>query len=266
MPKPFDGFQTFKTDHCVTGSMRHIYEFNGYPVSEDLLLGLGAGIGFIYWHMKGMPPFLGGRANTGRPREEGLEKTAGRRTGVSVECLKTSSAKKARKAMLDVLSQGPAMIQLDMGFLPYMELPDDYHFGGHVIVVAGIDPEARRTLVADRDGQLHQVDMDTLTKARGSKHKPFPPKNALFTFNFSSSRPPTNVETWQAIRDVTSGMLQPPISNLGVRGIRKASDCVMKWPDVLGEDDLRYTCFNASIFIDATSAWRGWQSALVLVC
>jgi hypothetical protein len=67
--------------------MRHIYEFNGYPVSEDLLLGLGAGVVFIYWHMKGMAPFLGGRANTGRPREEGMEKTAGRRTGVYVDLI-----------------------------------------------------------------------------------------------------------------------------------------------------------------------------------
>ena len=95
MIKPFKGFRTFKTDHCVTGSMRHIYEFNGHPVSEDLLLGLGAGVGFIYWHMKGMAPFLGGRANTGRPREEGMEKAAGRRTGVRVDCLKTSSVAKA---------------------------------------------------------------------------------------------------------------------------------------------------------------------------
>jgi hypothetical protein len=89
MTELVEGFRTFKTDHCVTGSMRHIYEFHGCPVSEDLLLGLGAGVGFIYWHMKGMPPFLGGRANTGRPGEEGLEKTAGRRTGVAVECFRT---------------------------------------------------------------------------------------------------------------------------------------------------------------------------------
>ena len=51
MLEPVKGFKTFKTDHCVTGSMRHIYEFNDYPISEDLLLGLGAGVGFIYWHI-----------------------------------------------------------------------------------------------------------------------------------------------------------------------------------------------------------------------
>lgn len=147
------GFEPRKTHHCVTGSMRHIYEFHGYPISEDLLLGLGAGVGASYWHFKGMTPFLGGRANVGRPGEEGLEKCAGRRTGVRVELFRTGSAAKAEKALIAQLAaHQPVMVQLDMGFLPYFELPAGYHFGWHVVVVAGYDPQTQTVLVADRDG------------------------------------------------------------------------------------------------------------------
>ena len=71
--KPFDGFRPLETHHCVTGSMLEIFKFNGCHLSEEMLLGLGAGVGFIYWHQKGILPFLGGRANTGRPGEEGME-------------------------------------------------------------------------------------------------------------------------------------------------------------------------------------------------
>ena len=46
------GFKTYKTHHCVTGSMLHVYHFNSHQLSEDMLLGLGAGVGFFYWHMK----------------------------------------------------------------------------------------------------------------------------------------------------------------------------------------------------------------------
>ncbi len=46
--------------------MKHIYAFYGHDISEDMLLGLGSGLGFIYWHMKGIPPMFGGRANVGR--------------------------------------------------------------------------------------------------------------------------------------------------------------------------------------------------------
>jgi hypothetical protein len=257
MTELVEGFRTFKTDHCVTGSMRHIYEFHGCPVSEDLLLGLGAGVGFIYWHMKGMPPFLGGRANTGRPGEEGLEKTAGRRTGVAVECFRTASATKAGKALRDALGRGPAMIRVDMGFLSYLGLPEGYHFGGHVVVVAGYDAEGKGALIADRDGKPHPVSLKDLARARNSKFKPFPPRNALFTFDFSAKRPPSPAETRLAIAEVVKGMLHAPISNLGVRGIRKAATCVKKWPKAMSADELGNACFNAFVFIDSTGGTGG---------
>jgi len=45
--QPLPGFKHFTSHHCVTGSLRHIYEFYGYPISEEMLLGLGAGFSVI---------------------------------------------------------------------------------------------------------------------------------------------------------------------------------------------------------------------------
>ena len=256
--QPPEGFQALKTHHCVTGSMRHIYEFHGCPISEDLLLGLGAGVGFIYWHMKGTAPFFGGRANVGHPGEEGLEKTAGRRTGVRVRSYCTASARKAEKAVLDLLAAGePVMVQLDMGFLPYFNFLKEYHFGGHVVVLVGYDPDTRQVLVADRDGELHLVSLEVLARARGSEFKPFPPRNTWHTFDFSHKRPPASNEVEQAIREVTIGMLRPPIANLGVKGIRTAAERALKWPKIMSEDELRNACFNVFIFIDAKGGSGG---------
>ena len=241
----------------MTGSMRHIYEFHGYPVSEDLLLGLGAGVGFVYWHMKGTPPFFGGRANVGRPGEEGLEKTAGKRTGVHVMCFRTNSAQKAEKAVLDLLGGEPVMVQVDMGFLPYFDFPKEYHFGGHVVVLAGYDPETRQVLVADREEKLHPVSLDALARARGSKFKPFPPRNTWYTFDFTRRRPPKPQEVRQAIRETTRAMLNPPIANLGVKGIRKAAQRMLEWSKIMDEESLRFACFNVFIFIDAKGGTGG---------
>lgn len=256
---PLPGFKSLATHHCVTGSMRHIYEFRGYPVSEELLLGLGVGVGFVYWHMKGALPFLGGRANVGRPGEEGLERTAGRRTGVGVESFHTSSARKAEKALLDMLAAGePVMLQCDMGFLPYFDFGgQEYHFGGHVVVACGVDQEARQVLIADREEKFHPVSMDDLEKARGSTFKPFPPGHKWWTFDFSAVHPPQPDEVRQAIREVVSGMLEPPITNLGVKGIRKAAQRVLKWPQVLDQQTLYAALFNGFIFIDATGGTGG---------
>ncbi|MCJ7781675.1 MAG: BtrH N-terminal domain-containing protein [Acidimicrobiia bacterium] len=249
--QPFAGFETYSTHHCVTGSLKHIYDSHGYPISEDLLLGLGEGIGFVYFHIKGVDPFYGGRGNVARPGTEGLEKTIGRRTGVVVESHTTSSTRKAQQTLRELLDVAePVLVYLDMGFLPYFDLPDDYHFGGHVVVVAGHDPNEGLVLIADRDEQLHPVEWEVLEEARGSKHKPFPPQHMWYTFDFEPAHPPTSGEVWEAIGGACDAMLRPPIANLGVKGIRKAITETLKWPQVLNQEALRRTCFNVAMFID----------------
>jgi hypothetical protein len=254
---PIKDFQHFTTHHCVTGSMRHVYVHNQHEVSEDMLLGLGGGVGFIYWHMKGTAPFMGGRGK-GRPGH-GFETCAGIRTGVMIEEHTTTSASKAEKSLLEQLDAGhPVMVQCDMGFLPYFDFGGyEYHFGAHVVVVCGYDPETRQVLIADREEALHPIPMDDLAKARGSTHKPFPPKHRWYTFDFSGKRAPTSDEVRQAIAEQVKEMLSPPISNLGVKGIRKAAKQVLNWPQLMDEETLRATLFNAFVFIDAMGGTGG---------
>jgi hypothetical protein len=253
--KPLAGFKSLETHHCVTGSMRHVYVYNDHPVSEEMLLGIGAGVGFIYWYTKGAPPFIGGRANA---RGE-FEPLVGERTGVKIEAHTTSSARKAEKTLLEMLDAGrPVMIHCDMGFLPYFDFGGyEYHFGGHVVVVCGYDPATEQVLIADRNEELHPVSLEDLAKARGSTFKPFPPRHKWYTFDFSGKRQPTADEVRQAIAEQSKGMLEPPISSFGVKGIRKAAKRVLKWPDQMDEDALRGTLFNAFVFIDAMGGTGG---------
>ena len=254
--EPVPGFRQFETLHCVTGSMRHIYDFHGHPISEELLLGLGAGVGFVYWHMKGQMPFLGGRANVGRPGEPGLVRLAAGRTGVAVDESHTSSTRKATTALTNNLDTNqPLMVGVDMGFLPYFDFGGEYHFGGHVIVACGLKQD--RVLVADRDHDLHEIPLEALEQARGSTFKPFPPRNIWWTWDFTSVRSPTVDQTWTAIAEATSGMLEAPIANLGVRGIGTAAKRVRAWPESVPADLLSRSCFESFIFIDATGGTGG---------
>jgi hypothetical protein len=253
------GFKHFTTHHCVSGSLRHVYVHNGHDLSEEMLLGIGSGVSFSYWHFKGQLPFMGGRGNIGRPSEEGMERTAGRRTGVSVEWHTTSSARKAERVLLEMLeADQPVMIQCDMGFLPYFDFGDvDYHFGWHIVVVCGYDLETRQVLIADRDEDLHPVPMEELAKARGSTFKPFPPKHKWYTFDFSSKRWPTAHEVHQAIAEQAQAMLKPPIRNVGVPGIRKAAQMIPKWPRTLDADEVCLALFNAHLFINPEGGTGG---------
>jgi hypothetical protein len=253
-----EGFISLETHHCVTGSMLHVYHFNDHPLSEDMLLGIGSGLGFFYWHQKGMMPMFLGRGNVHRPGVEGLEITTGRRSGVRVERFHTGSRKKADEALFASMRAGqPLMIHVDMGFLPYFDLPEDYHFGEHVVVVCGYDEEREEVLLADRDDALHPVSLDDLAAARGSTFKPFPPQNTWYSFDFSQKRLPKPEEVRQAIREVCETMLEGPISNFGVRGIRKAAQSALKWPGKMTREELNWACFNNYIFIDAEGGSGG---------
>jgi hypothetical protein len=229
--------------------MRHIYDYNDHPLSEDMLLGIGGGVGFMYWQMKDAPPFIGGRGKS-RPKDA-FEICVGERTGVHIQDFTTSSLRKAEASMLSMLEVGqPVMLQVDMGYLPYFDFGgEEYHFGGHYIVACGYDPETKIVLVADRDDQLHTVPLDDLMKARSSRFQPFAPNNRWFSFDFSHKRAPTAEEVRQAITEQIEGMLNPPITNFGVKGIRKAAKRSLKWPEVLDEKTLRFTMFNTYIFI-----------------
>lgn len=242
---PLTGFESLETHHCITGSMRHVYHFNHHPISEELLLGLGEGVSFIYWHPKGGQPFMGGRNNP----KPGLEEIAGQHTGVVIKAHTSANPRKATQAMLSLLENGqPVMVMVDMGLLPYFDFGGtEYHFGGHGIVICGYNPAAAEVLIADRDLELHPVPLADLEKARDSKFQPFPPKNKWFSFDFSARRLPTATDVRQAIAAQAGLMLNPPISNIGVKGIRTAAKLIPQWGRVMDAEALRWAMFNVAI-------------------
>ncbi len=90
IPRPLPNFQALDGCNCLTSSFKRICAFNGYNISEEMLLGLGAGIGFIYWHQKGVLPFVGGRGNVRRYHLD-----LGERTGIRIQEHTTPSPEKA---------------------------------------------------------------------------------------------------------------------------------------------------------------------------
>jgi hypothetical protein len=253
----FPGCPALDGYHCVTSSLAKIYHYAGHPLSEEMLLGLGAGMGFIYWRMKlpGAPDyvFIGGRGN-GRDFFTDL----GARTGVKISTTLTSSPAKAEAALLAALARHePVMVNVDMGLLPYFDLPPDYHFGGHTVTIGGFDG-SDTVLVADMDqrapglkkGFYAPVSLEQLRQARSSPHKPFPPNNAAMVFDFGGFRPPTADDVNAAIRQTAEAHLNPPIKNIGVKGMRHAAKELRRWPDSLPDRELRLNLFNLYVFIE----------------
>ena len=251
--KPFNNCLALDGYHCQTNSLAKIYHYHHHPLSEDMLLGLGSGMGFIYWHQKGMSPFIGGRGNL-----KNFFQDLGLRTGVNIEVKSTSSERKAEQALLENLSKKePAMVYGDMGFLPWFELPEEYHFGGHTFVICGYDGK-NTVLASDMDqkagglkkGFYHPITLEQLRKARSSPYKPYPPKNTFLEFDFSDYHTPTEEDVYSAVNQTVDSMLNPPISNLGVKGIRRSAKEIVKWPDKFEDKELRMNLFTVYIFVE----------------
>ncbi|NTU62692.1 MAG: BtrH N-terminal domain-containing protein, partial [Chloroflexi bacterium] len=131
MIQPIAGFKALDGCHCVTSSFKKMCAFNGYDISEEMLFGLGAGLGFMYWQRRGALPFFGGRGHND------FNQALAQRTGIQIVEHETSSRQKAERELLRMLDVGqPVCLYADMAFLTYMDLPEDAHFGGHLIVVA----------------------------------------------------------------------------------------------------------------------------------
>lgn len=255
-PTPLSGFQALDGCHCQSGSMAKLYHHAGHPLSEEMLLGLGSGMGFFYWQQKGAPPFLGGRTNL-----KEFYTDIGERSGVKVVQKTSSSPTRAEKRLQELLTAGqPVLVHGDMFFLPWFDFSggeDEYHFGAHAFVVCGYDGEDTY-LAADNDpkqtdykhGHFHRISRKQLGQARNSLYKPFPPKNLWLELDFSGYHDPTADDIYRAIAKTTEHMLHCPISNGGVRGIRRSAKEIMRWPTQFDEQTLRLNLFNVYIFIE----------------
>lgn len=254
--RPFENCPSLDGYHCQTNSLAKIFHYYNNPLSEDMILGLGAGLGFIYWKMKmgsSTYIFIGGLGN-----HKDFFHDIGKRTGVRINVITTSSVKKAQTSLLEKMEKKePVMLLGDMGFLPWFDFPQEYHFGGHTFVICGYDGKDT-VLASDMDqkasglkkGFYYPITLEQLSKARNSNYKPFPPKNAYLEFDFSTYHQPTTEDIYSSIKQTIESQLNPPIKNIAVKGIRHTAKEIMNWPDIFNDYDLRMNLFSIYIFFE----------------
>lgn len=243
-----EGFNQFGGKHCWTTSLKNVLAYHGLNLSEEMLFGLGGGVGFIYWYMKMMPaPFVGGRYGKG---DEPLINTF-KRIGGRVSIFETASSKKAYEELKMVLRQGePAVVFVDMAYLPYMAFPEVAHFGGHTIIIYGLDEAQNKVYVADRSVKPLTLGIEDLEKARGSKIPPFASKNKLLKVSYPSKVGNLEPGIKESITESCHAMRKPPIKNLGLAGILKWAGLVPQWPKDFKGLNLLGCLMNVFIYIE----------------
>lgn len=220
-----DGIKTTGGEHCETSTLDVLLRHAGIELSEPMLFGLGEGLGFIYWDGKNLPfPFLGGRA---KPAE--ITRKLTDRLGLALRVKETSSARRAWRNVAEAIDDGaPVGLQLDSYHLEYFT--SKVHFGGHFVALYGYDDERAFVVDTAQQGGSVSTSLESLARARGEKG-PMTAKNRSFTIAADAPIRPLPDAIRAAVRANAAEFLNPPIANLGYRGIGKAAIRVRKWLD-----------------------------------
>ncbi len=240
MKRIVNNFEPMGGKHCITNSLKQIFTYYGYPISEAMLFGIASGLSFIYINQSASPMV------SGRTKVFEFENKIAKRLNIEIKCKSHKDYTKimqVTKNMID--TNNPVLIYVDMPYMKYLHMDPHSHFGGHAVVLFGYSNEERKFWISDRDNHdypiriptgdiamdYHIVSYEELEKARSSSYRPFPAHNKYLTFDFNNFRDINKIILKESIVEVCDSMLNPPAQLLGINGIKKFSKEILKWKD-----------------------------------
>lgn len=229
--------------HCESSSLRDLFEFYGFPMSEPMAFGLDATMGFGFFDTTSnvsfipesdIPFFLGGKQGTIEPNS-----LACRLLGITLRKQSFTSDDKGWEESKKMINKDiPLILQIDLGFLPYFEEEGDIHFGGHAITLAGYDEEQGISYIGDSEFEgFQEVQIEHLKKGRSSEYGPkfMRPNNTQFSMQRrpDGKHPPLAAGVKLAIQKVVNNMLRPSMNNNGIQGLKLFARSIPEWKEKL---------------------------------
>ncbi|PHS67737.1 MAG: peptidase [Flavobacterium sp.] len=214
-----------QTAHCENGVVSNLMAYNGFPVSEPMVFGIGSGLLYCYI------PFLKvnhAPAITYRVMPGQIFKKFAKRVGIKIKKEKFKNPKEAKARLDENLAQNnPVGLQVGVFNLTYF--PDEYrfHFNAHNLVVYG--KEDNSYLISDpimeEVTKLTEKELEKVRFAKGA----FAPKGHIYyPIDFPKELDLKNAII-KGIKHTCKDMLAP-IPILGVRGIKHVASLIRKWP------------------------------------
>jgi hypothetical protein len=211
--KPFDG------QHCETTATGTLLRQLDIELSEPMLFGIGEGLGFIFWNMKTMDfPFISGRVKT-----ELLTQNIAKNLNMELTVKETSSVQKAWYNVKELIDNGQVVgLKLDCFHLQYFSRP--FHFAA----IYGYNNENAFLVDTKQQGGQVKTSLKSLALARAEKG-PMSSKNLYYTLSKTDKKFDLKISIIKAIRNNANDYLNPPITNIGYKGILKTSSEIIKW-------------------------------------
>ena len=210
------------------------------PYSEEMLLGIGGGIGagYMLFQYEGTDPMVmvGARHLWHSDNVEFLRRICSR-LFLESDVLETRSLKAAESNLRKALDEGvPVIAWLDLASLPYFPMPQRLKGGMyHQLAVLSVDVGSGEALVADRAPTVLRVPWHQLADARAII-KTY--KNRIMVVEPPAAEADLEDALRNGIRDCWRGLLSPRMKSFGLPSIGSWAEQVAdtkekrSWPNV----------------------------------
>ncbi len=167
-------------------------------------------------------PFIGGRI-----KQDVLTQNIARSLKLDLDVKETASQKKAWENVKRHIDNNIAVgLKLDCYYLEYFA--EKVHFAGHYVTMYGYDDEYAYVIDAAGANDRAKTSLKSLAEARSAKG-PMAGKNLSYTVQKTNGVFDLNQAVMAAIKNNAKDYLNPPISNIGYKGVLKTSKEIKKW-------------------------------------
>jgi len=239
-PTMVPGYEHVPGNHCGSTALRNLLAFHGLEISEEMALGLGAGVCFYYVVLEGQSPSRFTNGRVGKLEEQFVELT-----GIELRMVTADDPGESWRLAREAVDAGrPAVLLSDLYYLDHYG--KSAHFPGHAVVLAGYDDEV--AFLSDTAfEELQTTRLDNLAKARHSQHPVYPLAGHMFSVPEGETPHDPREAAPRAIERGVSQMFEPELGEFqGLPALRRFADEVGSWPEAT--DDWQWSArFNYQV-------------------
>ncbi|HWE26276.1 MAG TPA: BtrH N-terminal domain-containing protein [Myxococcales bacterium] len=209
--------------HCGSGTLANVLAHRGVLLSEPMVFGLGAGLGFALH--EGEPPQQASRFFVGR--SPSFEQDLCDSLGVELVTESYDKPAAAWARCCELVAQGkPALVYTDLFELPYMGARN--HWYGHLVAVIG--HEADEAIVSDNERlEPMRVPIAALQRALGG---PAPvPVDGIQVLSVGEVDPAAPKRAREAVLLQAVRLTEEAAPRTGIRGLRTLAEELPSWKE-----------------------------------
>jgi hypothetical protein len=226
-PRMVAGYRHRPGNHCGSTALRNLLAHHGVEISEEMALGLGAGVSFYYVEIDGQSPSRFTNGRVARLEEQFVELTG---APIRLDTFEAPEASwEAARATVD--AGRSAILLTDLYYLDHYG--SSARFPGHAVVLAGYDAEV--AYLSDTSFEdLQTTRLENLARARHGSHPAFPLEGHMLTVPEGVEIGDVREAAARAIERNARQMIEPPLGDYeGLPALRRFAAEVGEWPQRL---------------------------------